>query len=57
MTQKQIATFMPVGQPQITRIEKHADMDVSTLRHYIEAMGGELEVRPRFPEGDVVISR
>ena len=57
VTQKQIATFMAVGQPQITRIEKQADMYVSTLRHYIEAMGGELEVRARFPEGDVVISQ
>ncbi|HEY9720428.1 MAG TPA: XRE family transcriptional regulator [Oscillatoriaceae cyanobacterium] len=57
VTQKQIAAFMSVGQPQITRIEKQADMYVSTLRHYIEAMGGELEVRARFPEGEVVINQ
>lgn len=57
VTQKQIATVMEVGQPQITRIEKQTDMYVSTLRSYIEAMGGELDIRARFPDGEVKITQ
>jgi len=30
---------------------------VSTLRHFIEAMGGQLEIRAVFPEGDVRITQ
>ena len=48
---------MAVGQPQIARIEKQADMYVSTLRSYIEAMGGELDIRARFSDGEVKISQ
>jgi hypothetical protein len=32
-------------------------MDVSTLRHFIEAMGGQLEIRAVFPDGDVRITQ
>ena len=32
-------------------------MYVSTLRRYIEAMGGELDVVARFPDGDVRITQ
>jgi hypothetical protein len=38
-------------------MEKQADMLIGTLRSYIEAMGGELEVPARFAAGDVVISQ
>jgi hypothetical protein len=37
-------------------MEKRTDMYISTLRSHIEAMGGELEVIARFPDGDVKIS-
>jgi hypothetical protein len=37
-------------------MEKRTDMYISTLRSHIEAMGGELEVIARFPNGDVRIS-
>ncbi len=30
---------------------------MSTLRHVIEAMGGQLEIRVVFPEGDVCITQ
>lgn len=39
-----------------TRTQKRTDMYLSTLRSHIEAMGGELEVIARFPDGAVRIS-
>jgi len=32
-------------------------MYISTLRRFIEAMGGELDIRAHFPEGDVRINQ
>ena len=37
-------------------MEKRADMYVSNLRRFIEAMGGELDIVARFPDGSVKIS-
>ena len=56
LSQKDLATARHVQQPTIARIEKRTDMYISTLRSHIEAMGGELEVIARFPEGTVRIS-
>ena len=43
-------------QPSITKIEKRTDMYISTLRSHVEAMGGQLEVIAKFPDGNVKIS-
>ena len=56
LSQKDLATALNVQQPTIARIEKRTDRYISTLRSHIEAMGGELEVIARFPEGTVRIS-
>jgi hypothetical protein len=45
-----------VQQPSIAKIEKRTDMYISTLRSHIEAMGGQLEVIAKFPDGVVKIS-
>ena len=37
-------------------MEKRTDMYLSTLRSHIEAMGGQLEIVARFPDGSVRIS-
>jgi DNA-binding XRE family transcriptional regulator len=55
MSQKELAETLHVQQPSIARLEKRTDMYLSTLRAHIEAMGGELEVIARFPEGAVRI--
>ena len=55
LSQKDLATALHVQQPTIARIEKRTDMYISTLLSHIEAMGGELEVIARFPEGTVRI--
>jgi hypothetical protein len=40
----------------ISKLERRADMYISTLRSHIRAMGGELEIVARFPDGEVRIS-
>lgn len=54
MTQVTLASAMGVSQAQITKVEHQADLYVSTLRRFVEAMGGELELVARFPDGDAV---
>lgn len=56
LSQKMLAEVLHVQQPSIAKIEKRTDMYLSTLRSHIEAMGGELEVIARFPDGAVKIS-
>jgi transcriptional regulator with XRE-family HTH domain len=56
LSQKVLAEVLGVEQPSIAKLERRADMYVSTLRSHIEAMGGELEVIARFPDGAVKIT-
>ena len=56
MAQTMLAELLQVQQPSIAKIEKRTDMHLSTLRSRIEAMGGELDVVARFPDGTVNIS-
>ncbi|CAL4867845.1 hypothetical protein MMA231_02116 [Asticcacaulis sp. MM231] len=56
LTQEQMSATLNVGQAAVAKMEKRVDMYVSSLRGYVKALGGELEVVAKFPEGDVVIS-
>ena len=56
LSQKMLAEVLHVQQPSIAKLEKRTDMYLSTLRSHIEAMGGQLEVVARFPDGAVRIS-
>ena len=55
LSQKMLADVLHVQQPSIAKLEKRTDMYLSTLRSHIEAMGGELEIIARFPDGAVRI--
>lgn len=57
LSQNTLARLLGVTQPEISKIEKRTDMYLSTIRDYIEAMGGTLEVLASFPEGTVRISQ
>ncbi|MCD6055478.1 MAG: helix-turn-helix binding protein [Gammaproteobacteria bacterium] len=57
MSQKRMAELLDTEQANISRIERRTDMYISTLRNYIEAMGGELEIVAHFPDGDVYINQ
>jgi hypothetical protein len=48
-TQDDLAIAMGVGQGTISRIEKRDDMLVSTLQHYVEGVGGTLQILATFP--------
>jgi DNA-binding transcriptional regulator YiaG len=56
LSQKMLADVLHVQQPSIAKMEKRTDMYLSTLRSHIEAMGGQLDVVARFPEGSVKIT-
>ena len=56
MTQGALATLLHVRQASISKLERRADMYISTLRSHIRAMGDELEIVARFPDGEVRIS-
>ncbi len=55
LTQTQLATLLEVDQGSVSKMERRTDMYISTLRSYIEAMGGALQIRAVFPDGEVQI--
>lgn len=55
MTQKQIAQTLKIKQASVSKRESQADMYISTMRKYIEAMGGESEIVTKFPDGNVKV--
>jgi transcriptional regulator with XRE-family HTH domain len=57
LTQADMAELLDVPQSSISRIERRADMYLSTLRNYIHAMGGVLQIQAVFPDGAVVIDQ
>ncbi|OYW34447.1 MAG: XRE family transcriptional regulator, partial [Brevundimonas sp. 12-68-7] len=48
--QAEIATTLHIKQPSVSKIEKQADMYLSTLRSYVEAVGGKLELVVKLPD-------
>ena len=54
LTQDQLAADLHVGQASIAKLERRTDMYLSTLRRFVEAMGGELEIVARFPDQPLV---
>lgn len=55
LTQSDMAEMLDVPQSSISRIERRADMYLSTLRNYIHAVGGELRIQAVFPDGGTVV--
>ena len=47
--QAEIATALNIKQPSVSKIENQADMYLSTLRSYVEAIGGKLELTVKLP--------
>lgn len=57
MTQVTLAQILKVNQAAVSKMEHRTDMYVSTLRGIIKAMGGELKITAKFPDGTVEISQ
>jgi len=56
LSQEKLAQALETTQGEISKIEHRTDLYLSTLRSYIEAMGGELDIIARFKDGAVRIS-
>jgi DNA-binding XRE family transcriptional regulator len=57
LTQTQLAQVLRVSQGAVSKVERRTDMYISTLRSYVSAMGGDLQIRAVFPDGEVVINQ
>ena len=55
LTQTAVAERLQVDQGSVSKLESRTDMYLSTLREYVEALGGTLELRADFPDGSVNI--
>ncbi|MGB9409557.1 MAG: XRE family transcriptional regulator [Terracidiphilus sp.] len=55
LTQSRLSKKLKIGQEGVSRIERRKDMNVSTLRKYVEGVGGELRIEVRFPDQPPVV--
>ena len=49
-TQVRVAKRLGINQENVSRIEKRSDLLLSTLRGYVQAMGGKLSLVAEFPD-------
>ena len=57
ITQVHLARILRVNQAAVSKMERRTDMYVSTLQDFIKAMGGELKITAKFPDGSVEITQ
>jgi transcriptional regulator with XRE-family HTH domain len=57
LSQEDLAAELGIKQPTLSRLESQDDMQISTLRRVIEALGGKLEIIAQLPSGDVRLSQ
>jgi predicted XRE-type DNA-binding protein len=56
VSQHKVASALNVTQANVSRIEHEEDVYLSTLRGYVEALGGKLELRAVFPDGEIPLT-
>src|SRR3954453_22760266 len=49
LTQAKVGKSLGIGQDSVARLEQRSDVLISTLRHYVESMGGSLRIVAEFP--------
>ena len=57
LTQAALAKSLRIKQPSLSKLETQGDMQISTLRRIIHALGGKLELVAHLPSGDIRISQ
>jgi len=57
MTQQHLANLLGINQAAVSKMERRADMYISTLQSMVRAMGGQLKIEAVFPEGKVEINQ
>jgi DNA-binding XRE family transcriptional regulator len=55
ITQVRMAQELGIGQDGVSKLEKRADLMISTLRKTVEAMGGNLSLVAEFPDREPVV--
>jgi len=55
LTQVRMAKELGIGQDGVSKLEKRADLMISTLRKTVEAMGGSLSLVAEFPDREPVV--
>jgi transcriptional regulator with XRE-family HTH domain len=55
LSQQELAEVLGLNQATVSKLECRTDMYLSSLRRFVEAMGGELEISASFPDGKVRI--
>jgi transcriptional regulator with XRE-family HTH domain len=56
LTQQRMAKLLHIDQAGISKLESRSDMLLSTLRGYVQAMGGSLRLIAEFPDGIAELS-
>jgi DNA-binding Xre family transcriptional regulator len=56
MTQGKVALAMKMEQSEVSRLEKRSEVKLGTLRSYVSALGGHIEIRAVFPDKDVELA-
>ena len=54
ISQQELAKILNVSQPAVSKLENQPDVMLSTLRQYVESLGGNLEVMATFPDRPTV---
>ncbi|HKY35790.1 MAG TPA: XRE family transcriptional regulator [Polyangiaceae bacterium] len=57
LSQEDIAEMLSVTQGYISKLERQEDILLSRLYSYVEALGGELQIRAKFPNQEIEINR
>ena len=57
LTQEDLAKTLGIKQPSLSKLESQDDIQISTLRRLISALGGQLELIVHMPGGDIRISQ
>jgi len=57
LTQEDLAEAIGIKQPSLSKLESQDDMQISTLRRLVQALGGDLELIAHLPGGDIRISQ
>lgn len=54
LTQARVGKALKIGQDGVSRLEQRSDLLISTLRNYVAAMGGDLQLVASFPDRPAV---
>ena len=57
LTQVDLAETLGIKQPSLSKLEAQDDMQISTLRHIVNALGGELELIANLPGGAIKLTQ